>query len=203
MSLPKPLMTDASGAVTSLHVVSEEESSPYPKCSLVLRGLARTVDVALAWGCFLFAGRAGSVLALLFILLADGMFQGQSPGKRIFGVKAIYLPTRAGARFRESVLRNAPFGLIVILGMMPRPLGSVAFWSGAIFIGAVEAWKVLRDPLGIRLGDVWAVTQVIDGKVVSGSSVAATSEQAARAPGRPMSLIGGQERYKGEKCGSR
>lgn len=190
MSIPKPLMTEASGAVTSLHVVPKEEPSPYPKCSLVLRGLARAVDVALSWGCYLFAGRAGAVLALLVILLADGMFQGQSPGKRIFGVKAIYLPTRAGARFRESVLRNAPFGLIVILGMMPRPLGPVAFWSGAIFIGAVEAWKVVRDPLGIRLGDVWAVTQVIDGKVVSGASAVAASEQEAGAPGRSMSLLG-------------
>jgi len=47
------------------------------------------------------------------------------------------------------------------------------------------------------------VTQVIDGKVVSGASVVATSEQGAGAPGRSMSLMGEQERYKGEKCGSR
>ena len=37
-----------------------------------------------------------------------GCFQGQSLGKRLFGVKVIHLPTRSAARYRDSVLRNAP-----------------------------------------------------------------------------------------------
>ena len=40
--------------------------------------------------------------------------------------------------------------------------------AGLVVIGGVEAWKALRDPLGRRLGDVWAQTQVVDGKVVVG-----------------------------------
>jgi uncharacterized RDD family membrane protein YckC len=103
-------------------------------------------------------------MAFLYILFADGMLQGQSPGKKIFGVKVIYLPTRTGARHRDSVLRNAPFGLIILLFMMPE-LGMKAFLAGLVVIGGIEALQCWRDRDGLRLGDGWAQTQVIDGKV--------------------------------------
>ncbi len=154
--------------------------SPYPRCSTVLRALARAADLGVAWVLWLAAGRAGLVVALLYLLLADGMFHGQSLGKRIFGVKAVFLPSRTDARFRDSTLRNAPLALIVLLRMMPEPLGLRAALGGMLVIGGVEAWKALRDPLGRRLGYVWAQTQVVDGKVVSGS------EELARTPGVPV-----------------
>jgi uncharacterized RDD family membrane protein YckC len=122
------------------------------------------VDVAIAWALYLATGPAGVVMAFLYILFADGMLQGQSPGKKIFGVKVIYLPTLTGARHRDSVLRNAPFGLIIILSMMPE-LGFKAFLAGLVVIAGIEAIEVLRDEDGARLGDAWAQTQVIDGKV--------------------------------------
>jgi uncharacterized RDD family membrane protein YckC len=166
----------------SLRVVPDDgmPPSPYPRCSTVLRVLARAADLGVAWVLWLAAGRAGLVVALLYLLLADGMFRGQSLGKRIFGVKAVFLPSRTDARFRDSTLRNAPLALIVLLRMMPEPLGLRAALGGMLVIGSVEAWKALRDPLGRRLGDVWAQTQVVDGKVVSGS------EELARAPSVPV-----------------
>ncbi|HZX43239.1 MAG TPA: RDD family protein, partial [Myxococcaceae bacterium] len=108
-----------------LRVVPEDgiPESPYPRCSLLLRGMARLADVGVAWVLALAAGRAGLVVALLYLLLADGIFHGQSVGKRIFGVKAVFLPMRTDARFRDSTLRNAPLALIVLLRMMPEPLG--------------------------------------------------------------------------------
>jgi hypothetical protein len=99
------------------------------------------------------------------------MLQGQSPGKRIFGVKVMNVPSRSAARSRDSVLRNAPLALVVLLGMMPEPLGLRAFIGGAVVIGGLEAWKVWRHPLGMRWGDAWAQTQVVDGKVVVASMV--------------------------------
>ena len=170
----------------------EREGSPYPKCSLWLRGGARLFDCAVAWGLYVLMGQAGSVVALLFLLLADGLLQGQSAGKRLFGIKVVHLPTRAPARYRESVLRNAPFALAVLLGMIPEPLGWVAFVAGAAVIGGVEGWKVLRDPLGTRLGDVWAETQVVDGKVVIGARERTPARGEARAEGRLM--FGGRRR---------
>ncbi|MGO9831357.1 MAG: RDD family protein [Myxococcaceae bacterium] len=161
--------------------------SPYPRCSRLLRALARAADVGLAYALALATGRAGLVVALLYLLLADGLFHGQSAGKRIFGVRAVFLPLRAGARFRDSTLRNAPLALVVLLRMMPEPLGLKAFLGGLVVIGGVESWKSLRDPLGRRFGDVWAQTQVVDGKVVSGTAEEAAPSSVAVGPGRWMS----------------
>ncbi len=168
MSAPEPT------ARPFLRVVRDEEGSPYPKASLFLRTLARLLDLAVAAVLYRVTGPAGIVVALLYLLFADGMLHGQSFGKKICGVKVIYLPTRSAARYRDSVLRNAPFGLVLILGMMPD-LGFVAFLAGVALIGAVESYKVLRDGLGMRFGDLWAQTQVIDGKVVAGQMMSATS----------------------------
>jgi uncharacterized RDD family membrane protein YckC len=163
--------------------------SPYPRCSRVLRLLARSADVGVAYALAVAAGRAGLVVALLYVLLADGIFHGQSAGKRIFGVRAVFLPLRAGARFRDSTLRNAPLALVVLLRMMPEPLGLRAFLGGLVVIGGVETWKSLRDPLGRRFGDVWAQTQVVDGKVVSGAVAESQAASVAVGHGRSMSRL--------------
>lgn len=169
----------------SLRVVGKEEGSPYPKASLFLRAGARGTDLAIAWVLYQGTGPAGVVVALLYLLFADGMLQGQSLGKKLFGVKVVYLPTRQGARHRDSVLRNSPFGLVIILGMMPE-LGLRAFVAGCGVVGALEVVKLLRDPLGLRLGDLWASTQVVDGKVVSGEGLLESPQREARATGRAM-----------------
>jgi hypothetical protein len=98
-------------------------------------------------------------------------------------VKVIYLPTGASARHRDSVLRNAPFGLVIILSMMPE-LGVKAFVAGALVIGGIEAARCWRDPEGVRLGDAWAQTQVIDGKVVASQPQPVTPREEARAAAR-------------------
>lgn len=188
-----------------------QEGSPYPKCSLLLRGGARLFDLALAFGIYeVGARRIGAVGALLFLLFADGLMNGQSFGKRLFGVRAVFLPTRQGTRYRDSVLRNAPLGLIVVLGMMPPPLGLEAFVAATLVIGGIEAWKVARDPLGQRLGDVWAQTQVVDGKVVAGEKPLLSTGQPARAAGKMMRRlerlrprIVPHQRGGREKCASR
>jgi len=165
--------------VRTLRVVKEGEPSGYPKASLFLRAGARLVDAAIAWTLYWATGPAGVVMALLYTLFADGMLQGQSPGKKIFGVKVVFLPTRSGARHRDSVLRNAPFGLLIILSMMPE-LGVKAFFAGLVVIGSIEALQCLRDREGIRLGDVWAQTQVIDGKVQADQPQRIPAQQESR-----------------------
>ena len=124
-----------------------------------------------------------------------------------FGVRAVFLPLRAGARFRDSTLRNAPLALVLLLRMMPAPLGLRAFLGGLVVIGGVEAWKSLRDPLGRRFGDVWAQTQVVDGKVVSGTAEEAAPSSVAVGPERWMSRTrdgrGARFRRRQPVCASR
>jgi len=169
-------------------VQGKREESPYPKASLFLRAGARMVDLGVAWGLYVLCGAAGGVVALLFLLLADGMLQGQSVGKRIFGVKVMHVPTRSAARHRDSTLRNAPLGLVVLFGMMPAPLGAACFLAGLVAIGGAEVVRAVREPLGLRLGDEWGQTQVVDAKVVSGATVAERDPvSGSQAPGRLLS----------------
>jgi uncharacterized RDD family membrane protein YckC len=164
--------------------------------------MARLTDVLIAVALWKLTAGAGMVAALLYLLLADGMLQGQSPGKRIFGIRVVHLPTRTPGRYRESVLRNAPFGLCMLLGMIPQ-LGRVAFAGGVAVIGGIEAWKVLRDALGLRLGDAWAFTQVTDAKVVAGAPQVSESTEAIRAPGQLRQLRhGGRLAQRGNRCAS-
>ena len=166
---PLPMSADAHAKSRAEVAADAYLGSPYPRCSLWLRAGARLADLGTAYAIFLLGGRAGAVLAILYLLLADGIFDGQSIGKKIFGVRVVHLPTRSSGRKRDSTLRNAPLALPLLLWMMPEGLGAIAFVAGVIVIGVVEAWRVVRDPLGLRFGDVWAQTQVVDGKVVAGA----------------------------------
>lgn len=168
-----------------LRVVREDEGPRLPKAALLLRAGARLVDLSIAWVLYKSTGPAGLVISLLYLVFADGMLQGQSPGKKLFGVKVVYLPTRSGARHRDSMVRNAPLGLVIILSMMPE-LGLIAFIGGVVIIGGIEAVRCWRDPDGLRLGDLWAQTQVTDGKVTTGAQQRAvpTQTEEARAGAR-------------------
>ena len=100
---------------------ARREGSPYPKADLTLRALARLADLTLAFAFANTVPRYGPPIAALYLLLADGLSQGQSIGKRIFGVRTMVLPpegsrsTRgAPAGYRESILRNAAFGFVAL-----------------------------------------------------------------------------------------
>lgn len=147
-----------------LHLVRPEDEANLPKASLWLRACARVVDCAVAWVAFRGGGVAGPLLALSYVLLADGFANGQSIGKRLFGVKVVSLATGRAALSRDSAVRNAPLGLLVVLYLMPE-LGEEALWLSAPLVGVVEGLAAFRSARGCRLGDRWAATQVVDGSV--------------------------------------
>ncbi len=150
---------------------ARREGSPYPKADLTLRALARLADFALAFAVTQAAHEVGPILGVLYLLLADGFMHGQSVGKRIFGVRTMVLPRRVPAGYRESMLRNAPFALVALFSVVPIA------WLLVLLVGvpivAFEAWMVWSDRLGVRIGDIFADTQVVDGKVVSRIEVVA------------------------------
>jgi uncharacterized RDD family membrane protein YckC len=160
------------------------EGSPYPKADLALRGLARLFDLALAFAVANVAGPAGPAFAFLYLLAADGLLHGQSMGKRVFGVRTMVVH-RGEARgrpagYRESMLRNLPIALLALFYSVPV-LWLVLFVAG-IPILAFESWMVWSDRLGIRIGDIFADTQVVDGKVVTRVEVTAAHDLRAVAP---------------------
>jgi hypothetical protein len=157
------------------------EGSPYPKADLTLRGLARLVDLALAFAVANVAREAGPPLAALYLLVADGLMHGQSLGKRIFGVRTMVLPPPGGERgvpagYRESLLRNAPFALVGLFYGLPI-IGWILLFVVGVPIVAFEAYMVWSDRLGLRIGDIFADTQVVDGKVLSKADMIAPARR--------------------------
>lgn len=151
---------------------ARREGSPYPKADLVLRGLARAVDFLIAFVLATAAPWLGPLLAAVYLLVADGFMHGQSVGKRIFGVRAMVIPRRVPVTYRESILRNAPFALVALFYVVPV-LWLVLFVAGVPIV-LFEAYMVWSDRLGIRIGDIFADTQVVDAKVISKIEVVAT-----------------------------
>lgn len=153
------------------------EGSPYPKADLVLRGLARLFDLALAYALARAAGPIGPLFACIYLLVADGLIHGQSLGKRIFGVRTMVVPRGAQqgrpAGYRESVLRNAPLALLGLFYGLTL-VGWVMLLVVGLPIVVFESWMVWSDRLGIRIGDIFADTQVVDGKEVTKIEVTAS-----------------------------
>jgi uncharacterized RDD family membrane protein YckC len=156
------------------------EGSPYAKADLTLRGLARLVDFTLAFALAQTAPPVGPILAAIYLLVADGLMNGQSVGKRLFGVRVVVVPRRAAAGFHESLLRNAPFALVAVFASVP-PLWPVLLVAGVPIV-AFESWMIFTDRLGIRVGDIFADTQVVDGKVLAKGEVARPLATATPAP---------------------
>jgi len=145
------------------------EPSRYPKADLTLRGLARLADFTIAFGVATTAPGFGPLLAAFYLLLADGLMQGQSPGKRIFGIKVVVPSTRAPIGFQESAIRNAAFAAATLCWALPL-LWPVFFLVGVPAV-VYEAWRVYDEPQGRRLGDKLADTQVVDTKVLTSAPV--------------------------------
>jgi len=164
------------------------EGSPYPKADLALRGLARLFDLALAVALANAAGPAGPVFACIYLLTADGLMHGQSLGKRIFGVRAMVVRRGATrgrpAGYRESMLRNLPLALVGIFYGFTL-IGWLLLFVAGLPILAFEAWMVWSDRLGIRIGDIFADTQVVDAKVVSRVEVTVSPDLHAVGPRGP------------------
>lgn len=98
-------------------------------------------------------------MAIVFLLLCDGLPNGQSPGKRLLGIKVAHVPTRRPCDLRSSAIRNLP--VATAAAFLVAPYVAVV----AVPIVLFELYMSYTDALGIRIGDVFADTQVIDAKI--------------------------------------
>src|SRR5215471_6883470 len=124
--------------------------SPYPKADLTKRMFAATADVLLV-AVTLFYYRAFEsfgylVLAIAYLLFRDAI-GGRSFGKFLFGLVVTDLETGRPCGYAAAIRRNALF-------LLP----------GANLVAAfLESSTIVRDPQGQRLGDRFALTQVVEG----------------------------------------
>ena len=129
---------------------SRSLASPYAKADVGRRVAAGAIDGLLVVTCVGFYTDLQSPLFLAagaaYLLLRDAV-GGQSVGKFLFSLTVIRLTTGRPCNFSSSAQRNAVFLI---------PGANIV----AVFL---EALTIRRDPLGQRLGDRIAQTQVVEG----------------------------------------
>lgn len=133
------------------------------KASTLNRYLAKIIDFLICFALSLVLVPVGPLAGLFVILIADGFWHGQSPGKKIIGLKVVHEKNSKPVSFKESLIRNSPFALVYIFFIVPF-IG----WFLLIIVGLpiliFESYYVYKDRKGIRVGDIMAGTQVIDCK---------------------------------------
>jgi len=133
------------------------EGAVYPKAYVLNRFIAKLIDLFIVVAADQVAPPVGFLSGLAYILIADGFAGGRSIGKRLVGLQTMRLDIRETAGFRESIIRNLPFGLAQLLFAVPY-----VGWIGSAAVLAFESILIVGNEHGRRLGDEVARTQVLD-----------------------------------------
>jgi len=99
--------------------------------------------------------------AVMFMLISDGFFDGQSIGKKLVGLKVVVFRgeelqkcTFKNSAIRNSILIPILFSQIFIIGILLLMLGGL--------IIAIESYFSYSDEQGRRIGDVLSGTMVLE-----------------------------------------
>ncbi len=125
------------------------------------RYIAKTIDFLIAWAFALLLPPVGPLAGLLYLLIADGFNEGQSPGKKLIGLRVVNEEDSSRISFKESVLRNVPFGIVYLFFIVPI-LGWILFIILGLPILFFESYLICSATDGIRVGDILARTKVIE-----------------------------------------
>lgn len=127
------------------------------KVNLLLRVFAKAIDFIAVASVAEIIPAASFYAGLSYILISDSLLQGRSIGKYFMGLRVISTDTNEPCSVKESIMRNAPFGLGLILYKVPF-IG----WIFIIIIAAFEFLIILGSKNGARLGDEIAKTLVTE-----------------------------------------
>jgi len=128
------------------------------KASLLLRVMAKTLDLIAIAAVVRAVPRVGFLAGLAYLLIGDGLFDGRSLGKKIMRLRVISGSSGAPGSFRDSMIRNMPFASAMLLYNIP-----LAGWVFPVLILTFEFLLTLGNSEGLRLGDDIAGTKVVEG----------------------------------------
>jgi len=151
-----------------LHIESEkkEETKEVP-AGYLARILARFIDLVIVAAMISIIPGIGYFVGLVYILIADGLFEGMSIGKRLMGLKVVVMTegSQRSCGYRESVFRNLPFaGGYLLMGVfivIPLIGWLISFLVWVIILG-FETLVMFGSEDRTRLGDEIAKTRVIE-----------------------------------------
>ena len=132
-------------------------SQEFERAPLLLRTIAKILDVIIIAAAAEIVPKAGFFAGLAYLLIGDGLFEGRSLGKKLIGLRVVTADTNTPCTFRDSILRNSTlaigFFFYKVLGFGWIFLVLIAVFELIILIGS-------RD--GMRFGDEIAKTIVIE-----------------------------------------
>lgn len=137
--------------------LEENVQKVHDKADLLNRFIAKFIDLLIVGVLFKLLPPVGFLAGLTYLLIGDGLSDGRSLGKRFVGLRVVLTEKDEGCSFRESIIRNLPFGVGYILFSIP--------WIGWVFpliIFTFEGLLVIGSDTGARMGDEFAKTQVVD-----------------------------------------
>lgn len=102
----------------------------------------------------------GVVLGVIYMSICDGMSNGQSAGKKFMGFAVKSLEDGSACSYKQSVIRNLPFTLPLLVTSLPIIGWILGPILGVVLIG-FELYLLYNLDSGHRLGDVMADTSVM------------------------------------------
>lgn len=132
-------------------------SEEFQRAGLLVRTVAKILDFIIITAAVEILPKAGFLAGLAYLLICDGLFGGQSLGKKLIGLKVITLDAQTPCTLKESILRNSPLAIGYLFYKI--------MWVGWIFFMIAAAFEfiiLLGSKNRMRLGDEIAKTIVIE-----------------------------------------
>lgn len=132
------------------------------------RIVARTIDFIFVVALYEIIPAVGYFAGLVYLLIADGLFEGRSIGKKLIGLKVIVKSDSGETEpcsYRESVFRNFPFAIAFILFGILKAIPLIGWLLSFVILAGVlifESLVMLGSEQGMRLGDELAKTRVVE-----------------------------------------
>lgn len=134
-------------------------SNVYNKASLA-RIFAKFIDILISFLCSLFLGKLGLCLGLSYLMIADSLFNGESFGKKVLGLRVISLIDAESCTFKQSFVRNLPVFAPLVFTFAEGWGGLISFLT-LIPIYSIEIYLIIDPKSYHRMGDILAETTVI------------------------------------------
>jgi len=147
-----------------LHEESVKGQKELTAASFFNRFIARTIDFIIVVALYEIIPSIGYFAGLVYLLIADGLFDGRSVGKKLIGLKVV-LNDDSQCGYKESIFRNFPFAIAYILcgifGAIPL-IGWLMSFIIIVVVLAFETLVIIGSDNRKRLGDEIANTQVVE-----------------------------------------
>lgn len=131
------------------------------KVAKLTRLIAKAIDLFIV-ACFsIWFFPLGVVLGIIYMSLCDGMSNGQSAGKKFMGFAVKSLEDGSPCSYKQSVIRNLPFTLPLLVALLLPVIGWILGAILAVVLIGFELYLLYNLDSGHRLGDVMADTSVM------------------------------------------